>query len=64
MKVSIHTASRIGTRLSVARVSMVRVSVRVRIMAIHKATGEASRLYSVSLFTFQMKVSNLYTRLA
>ena len=26
-------------------------------MAIHMAAGEASRVYSISLFTFQMKVS-------
>ena len=31
VKVSIHTASRIGTRLAVARVSRIRVRVRVRI---------------------------------
>ena len=31
MKVSIHTASRIGTRLAIARVSRVRVRVRVMI---------------------------------
>ena len=61
MKVSIHTASHIDTRLAVARVrdrDRVRVRVRVRIsysqashvyqprMAIHRATSEARRVYT------------------
>ena len=60
---SIHTASRIqlglvelglGLRLRLAsqasRVYLSRI-------AIHTATGEASRVYSIGLFTFHMKVS-------
>ena len=58
MSVSIHTDSHIDTQLAVARV---RDRVRVRIsyrqasrvyqprMAIHTATSEASRVYSISL---------------
>ena len=63
MKVSIHTASHIDTRLAVGRVrdrDRFRVRVRVRIsysqvsrvyqprMAIHTPTSEASRVYSIS----------------
>ena len=60
---SIHTASRIDTRLAVARVSFrVRVGLELGLasqascvylpqMAIHTATGEASRVYSISLHT-------------
>ena len=57
---SIHTASRIDTRLAVARVSKVRVRVRLASqascvylprMAIHTAMGEASRVYSINLNT-------------
>ena len=65
VKVSIHTASHIDTRLAIARISdrdMVRVRVRVRIsysqasrvyqprMAIHTATSEAIRVCSFSRF--------------
>jgi len=54
-KVSIHTASRVSIRLAVYRVSRVRVGLasqasRVFLpgLAIHTATGEASRVYSIS----------------
>ena len=54
-KVSIHTASRIVTRLAVCRVRVrVRVSysqasrVYILRMAIHTAMGKASRVYSIS----------------
>ena len=69
MEVSVHTASHIDTRLAVARV---RDRDRVRVsysqasrvyqfrMVIHMAMSEASRVYSISLFTFHMKVS-IYT---
>ena len=59
-----HTASRIDTRLAVARVSRVRIRLvglglasqasrmYLRGMSIHMATGEASRVYSISLVCF------------
>ena len=66
MKVSIHTASRIGTRLAVARViglglGLASQASRVYLprMAIHTATGEASRVYSISVFTFHTE--SVYT---
>jgi len=59
MKVSIHTASRIGTRLVGLELGLTSQASRVYLsqMAIRTATGEASRVYSISLFTFHMKVS-------
>ena len=69
MKVSIHTSIRIDTRLAVA-IGLVGLglglglglasqasSVYLPRMAIHMATGEASRVYSISFFTFHTKVS-------
>ena len=70
MKVSIHTVSHIDPRLAIARV---RVRVRINYsqasrvyqprMATHMAMSKASRVYSISVFTFHIKVS-IYAWLA
>ena len=63
MKVSIHTANRIDTRLGLVELwlglGLASQASRVYLprMTIHTATGEASRVYSISVLTFHMKVS-------
>ena len=51
MKVSIHTASRIGTRLDVARVSRVRVRLGV-VLGLELGLGLGLGLFSVVVFAF------------